>query len=154
MKMVLEGNHLSFDIEWLLQHCNIETATRMKVRSSKDETRHSDPPSWGATRISLNQQWYLLTQKVYPEPVGCTKCHRFNHIIKCRSRPHCGVCSGPHLTDLYLQMMKEGQKPTTKCPNCNQGHHTRNLNYPEWKKRLNIPPEKKEITRLSLQESS
>lgn len=140
--MVLEGYPLSFDIDWLLQHSNVETATRMKVRFSKEKTRQilisylGEPPEYLLTTTGT-----FTLRKYYPEPLRCTKCQRFGHLTKCRFRPCCGVCSELHLTEICLQNIRDGKKPTAKCPNCSQGHHAWNLKCPERKKRLNIPPD-------------
>lgn len=92
-KIVLEGYPLSFDIDWLLQHPSVETATRMKVRFSKEETRQilisylGEPPEYLRTTTGT-----FTLCKYYPEPLRCTKCQRFDHhVTKCRFRPRCGL---------------------------------------------------------------
>ena len=38
-----------------------------------------------------------------PEPLRCYHCNRFGHNkARCTRPPCCGVCSGRHLTDVYL----------------------------------------------------
>jgi len=61
-------------------------------------------------------------------------------VTKCRSKPRCGVCSEEHLTDVCIQKIKNGTKPTAKCPNCGLGHHAWNPVCEERRKCLNIPP--------------
>lgn len=140
--MVLEGYPVGFPMECLEDHPQIESAFRLKVRSSKEETRQvlvtivEDPPS----KIHLGIFGTFSLREYHKEPLRCSKCQWFDHhISKCRSKPRCGVCSEDHLSDICFRKIKEGSRLTAKCPNCGLGHHAWKPICEERRKRLNIP---------------
>lgn len=140
--MVLEGYPVGFPMECLEDHPQIESASRLKVRSSKEETRQvlvtivEDPPS----KIHLGIFGTFSLREYHKEPLRCSKCQWFDHhISKCRSKPRCGVCSEEHLSDICFRKIKEGSRLTSKCPNCGLGHHAWKPICEERRKRLNIP---------------
>lgn len=143
-KRVLEGYPLGFPMDRLENHPLIESASRLKVWSTKEETRQvlvtiiGEPPK----EIKLGIFGTFSLREYYHEPLRCSKCQRFDHhVSKCRSNPRCGVCSEAHLTEICINKIKAGTRPPAKCPNCNMGHHAWNPYCRERRKRLNLPTE-------------
>ena len=118
---------------------NIQKATRCTVNSDTQTlpTRqviieHSGPLP---AKIDL---WIWSTFYVRPysaEPVRCYQCHKFGHTrLNCRNSSRCGICSKDHPISKY----KAKEEITSKCPNCQGGHHAWNKSCPEWRRRIQM----------------
>lgn len=129
-------------MERLEEHPLVESASCLKVRTSKEETRQvfvllGEPPA----ELDLGIFGTFSLGEYYREPLRCTKYQRFDHhVTKCRSKPHCGVCSEEHLTDVCIQKLKDSILPKAKCPSCGLEHHAWNPICEERHKRPEIPP--------------
>lgn len=140
--MVVKRYPLEFHLDRIREHPLIETATWLLARTSKEEmiqvliTVLGDP----ITKMQLEIFGNFKLQEYYPEPPCCLRCPCFDHLAsKCRSHAHFGACVKPHLTDICIKKLKEGQPTFAKSPNCGDAHHAWNPICPERLHRLSLP---------------
>lgn len=82
-KMVLEGYPTGFLMDHLENHPLVESATRLRVRISKEETRQvlvtlrGEPPS----ELHSGIFGVFTLREYYREPLRCTKFKCFNHHV-------------------------------------------------------------------------
>ena len=139
-KMLLLRYPLAGDLAVIENHPRVSEAKRLMSWRTKTPTGQILVGIKGELSDSLDLGiWGRFPLRSYvPEPIRCFNCQRFGHIKQtCQSRARCGICSGPHLSEVCIKSYKASStKVMPKCPNCSKGHHAWNTACENWKKEM------------------
>ena len=108
----------------ILDHPQILKAKRCRIYSG-EETRQIEITVQGHLPefLQLGSWGTFYTRPYSREPLRCYNCQRYgHHKNSCNLETRCGVCAGPHKTELCITKHKEEQETTLKCPNCKETH--------------------------------
>ena len=108
----------------ILDHPQVLEAKRCRIYSG-EETRQVEITVQGHLPgfLQLGSWGTFFTRPYSREPLRCYNCQRYgHHKNNCNLGTRCGVCSGPHKTELCITKHKDGQETTLKCPNCKETH--------------------------------
>lgn len=136
-KAVLMKYPINFPIEPVLNHIQVENATRCEVKG--EPTRQIIVTLRGPIPQTLQLgSWGTFYLRPYtPEPLRCFNCQRYgHHQSRCNRATTCAICSGKHATQQCLDKFKAKQPVTAKCPNCQKSHHAWNKSCPARKERV------------------
>lgn len=130
--MVLDGYPIRFPMTCLEEHPLVESATRLKVRTSKKKKKKTSSSYSPRSLLPSYTGAYLGNSLIGNITVNPSFARNVNVLIITwkSTDPSPSVCSEEHLTDICIQKIKDRTRPTAKIPNCGLGHNAKWLTIP------------------------